>query len=53
MFDILKNVTKIETTHSVEQVNKLLEQGWILIYVGQYSDPPHIYETEFILARTQ
>lgn len=53
MYEILKNVTKIQKAYTEEHVNKLLKDGWILLHVGQYTDPPNIYMTEFILARTQ
>lgn len=53
MYETLKNFTKIQKAYTEERVNKLLEEGWILIYVGQHTDPPDIHMTEFILARTQ
>lgn len=53
MHEILKNVTKVQKAYTKEHVNKLLEEGWVLIHIGQHTDPPDIHMTEFILARTQ
>lgn len=51
MDEFLKNVVEIRKIYSEEQVNKLLSEGWKLIHIGTYSDPPYEKGTEFILAR--
>lgn len=53
MDDILSHAKEVIRLTTEEQVNKYLNCGWKLVYVGQYTDPPHIYGSEFILIRTE
>lgn len=53
MDNILPKTKEIKRLSSEEQVNKYLNKGWKLVYIGQFSDPPSIYGTEFILVRTE
>lgn len=53
MDNILFQAKEVIKLYKEEQVNKYLEKGWKLVYVGQHTDPPYIWETEFILIRTQ
>lgn len=53
MDEFLLNVVEVRKIYSEEIVNKLLSDGWKLIHVGTYSEPPRDCGTEFILARVQ
>nr|DAL93896.1 MAG TPA: protein of unknown function (DUF1737) [Caudoviricetes sp.] len=53
MENILINAKEVVTVYTTNQVNKYLNDGWKLIYVGQHSDPPNIFETSYTLIRTE
>lgn len=51
--DILADAKEVIKLYTADQVNKWLSKGWKLVYVGQYTDSPHEYGTEFVLIRTE
>ena len=53
MDNILLNAKEVKKLFSEDQVNKYLNNGWKLVYVGQYSEPPHTCNADFILFRTE
>lgn len=49
--ELLHKIKEVQEVYRESAANKLLNEGWILLHIGRYTDPPHLEAVTYVLGR--